>query len=144
MNSYREEKKSSSELNWRNEQLFHSGDDFYDEVFKEFKKAKKTIYLEIHFYDDKRLGYLFFKEVLAALKRGVSIFIIVDGFSTMSKKLIRWMVLYKKNGGQLSLFHQLPWHQLSLKSLLKLNQRNHKKVILKDKKDDFLGSYNVI
>jgi cardiolipin synthase len=128
---------------WESEKLYHCGDSFYQSIFEEFQKAQSTIHLEVHFFDDQKLGRIFFKNIIKALERGVKVFIIVDGFSPKSQKLKYWMALYKRKGGQLSFFHPLPWRIPCVEGIFKLNVRSHKKVILIDKKVSYLGSYNI-
>jgi cardiolipin synthase len=119
---------------WRRETLFHTADKFYQSVFNEMNVAKVSIVLEIHYLDDSRLGKSFFKYILKTLNRGIKVFIILDGFSPSSKNLHKWIILYKRRGGKISYFNPLPWKEMSLRNIFRLNQRSHKKVILIDKK----------
>ena len=128
---------------WSRETLFHTADKFYQSVFNEMNVAKVSIILEIHYLDDSRLGKSFFKHILKTLNRGIKVFIILDGFSPLSKNLNQWITLYKRRGGKISYFNPLPWKKLSLRNIFRLNQRSHKKVILIDKKVAYIGSYNI-
>jgi len=125
------------------EELYHNGDDFYAQVFNTIKLAKTSLQLEIHYMDDLRLGKEFFKIVLAALKRGVKVQVIIDGLSPNTLTLQKWLILFKKYGGEIVFFHPVPWRIPCVDGIFKLNKRSHKKVILVDEKTAYLGSFNI-
>lgn len=126
-----------------NEKLFHTGDEFYEHVFNDIRSAEQSIHVEIHLMDDGKLGRKFSTEIFKALDRGIQVFAIADGFTFTSNRLKRWVGIFQRKGGRISYFNPLPWRSPSLRGLLKLNQRNHKKVILIDGKIAYLGSYNI-
>jgi cardiolipin synthase len=125
------------------EKLYFNGDSFYESIFKKFRAAKKSVYIEAHYLDDNRLGQTFYLNLCEVLDRGVAVFMVVDGFSPQSKKLVHWFNELERKGAHISFFHPLPWRQFSIRGIFRLNQRSHKKVVIVDKKTAYLGSFNI-
>lgn len=125
------------------EELYHNGDDFYCQVFESIKFASSSLHFEIHYMDDLRLGKEFFKAVIGALKRGVKVQVIIDGLTPNTPTLRKWLILYKRYGGEIVFFHPVPWRIPCVDGFFKLNKRSHKKVILIDAKTAYLGSFNI-
>ncbi len=125
------------------EVLFHSADSFYERLFQELDKAKISVFIEAHYFDDKTLGKKVFKKLIELLKKNIKVFIIVDGLSPMSPPILFWKKYFIQNGGNISVFNPRPWVELSFKNLFKINHRTHKKTFIIDDKVAFLGSINI-
>ncbi len=133
--------RSNSE--WSDELLFHTGEDFYNDVITSILEAHKSIYIEAHYFDEKYLGRKIVKALLSALERNIDVYLILDGVSPLSKKNSLLKKLLDIKGAHIRVFNPLPWRSLSLKNIVKLNQRTHKKLILVDKATAYVGSYNI-
>lgn len=122
------------------EKLFHFGNEWFETLFEEMSSAQSAILLEIHFVDDSIIGKKLFKILIDALERGVSVKLIVDGFSASGRFGKKWSKLLIRKGAQYAVFNGLH----SLRGVLTLlNQRSHKKVVVIDGKRAWVGSYNM-
>jgi len=128
---------------WNYESLFHSGESFYNEVFKCFSQAKSSIHIEAHYFDNGLLGRKFSLQIINALERGIEVYLILDGLSPLCQKNSTLKNLLLIKGAHIREFNPLPWRTFSWRALATLNQRNHKKMLLIDKKVAFVGSYNI-
>lgn len=140
---------------WDEVRLFFDGDEFFKALLLEFDRAQKVIYIESYIFAMDRLG----ERVLAALgkarQRGVDVRVIVDGIGSGP-----WLHLLRQGcqrlGIQLKVFHESPWDRLSRgkrlgpkrlgvwRTLLRINNRNHRKVCIVDSLKAFVGSMNII
>jgi cardiolipin synthase A/B len=127
---------------WETEQLYPDGIKFFNSVIKEIKQAKKIVLIETHIFDTKRLGRLVYEALLRAAKRGVKIFLIIDGFGSPDFKA-EWKRKLMFHGAKIKVFNPLPWVTFNLNNLVQLNNRLHKKSCIIDNNIAYLGSYNI-
>lgn len=128
---------------WHEEELFHTAESFYSHIFHNIQKARKSILIEAHYFDDKFLGKRVSSKLIKALEKGIEVYIIIDGLSPIGKKNSPLRNLLLQKGAHIRMFNPLPWKFFTLRGLAKLNHRNHKKMILIDKRIAYLGSYNI-
>jgi cardiolipin synthase len=140
---------------WTSEEIFFSGDQFFERLIKDIDDAKSYITIEMYIFKDDALGRKVADQLIAAQVRGVKIQIVVDGigsydfFNQLHQR-------FKKNGIQVKMFNPLPFYHpyygkltlirkiqvLGLR-LLRINSRNHRKIITIDGNIMFTGSYNL-
>lgn len=130
-------------ISWDQEVLFHTGEDFYNDIIKSIRLAKESIYIEAHYFDEKYLGRKVTKELLKALGRNITVYLVLDGMSPLSRKKSLLRRTLKLHGAHIRIFNPMPWHSFSLFHLFKVNQRTHKKLILIDQMSAYIGSYNI-
>ncbi len=138
------------------ESIFNNGEDYFDALLKDIRRAKSCIDLETYIFDNDPLGQRIAQALSAAAQRGVKVRVLVDGAGTrhwgadLGKSL-------EQNGVETRVFHPFPWHLWSLSRsfistpsllkwiylLLKMNSRNHRKVCLIDKNIAYVGSINI-
>jgi cardiolipin synthase len=121
------------------EQLFHHGDDWFSSLFTEISNAKHCLLLEIHYMDDGKVGKELFRLLINALERGVTVKLIVDGLTFNGLLKRYWSKILIRKGAQLAIFNPLS----SVKGLLSINKRSHKKVVIIDGQSAWVGSYNM-
>ncbi|MCX7977955.1 MAG: phosphatidylserine/phosphatidylglycerophosphate/cardiolipin synthase family protein, partial [Bdellovibrionaceae bacterium] len=138
---------------WDNIRLFHSGDSFFKSVLEDFRNARETIQIETYIFEVDRLTRLLIEEMRAARQRGVRIQILVDGWGSFfwinsiaricNENEFEFQV-YQPLPTTLSRLRRLalPFFFRFLRFLRRWNLRNHRKIILIDKKVAYLGSMN--
>lgn len=133
-------------------QLHFSGDAYFRGALKAIESAQQEVLLESYIYDMDPIGLRFFYALEAAKHRGVSVRLLVDGIGSFN-----WMRDIRNRchgaGIPLRVYHPLPFSgglRLSWKNLRrylffvrKVNRRNHRKVIMVDRKTVFMGSHNI-
>ena len=62
--------------------LVHSGEDYFSLLFKLIEKANQVIHLQVYIYDDDETGRKVAEALKDAVKRGVSVFLHVDGYAS--------------------------------------------------------------
>jgi len=138
---------------WTDIHFYHSGDEFYSRLIEEIRAAKSSITIESYIFAYDQLTEMVLVELAAAVKRGCSVRLLIDGFGSYF-----WQSKIKaeclKLGIHLRIFHPLPqripfnyairWFFIMplLKILKRLNRRNHRKITVIDNRIAFLGSMN--
>ena len=62
--------------------LVHSGEDYFSLLFKLIEKANQVIHLQTYIYEDDETGRKVAEALKDAVKRGVSVFLHVDGYAS--------------------------------------------------------------
>lgn len=133
-------------------QLHYSGDAFFARALAAIEEARKEVLIESYIFNLDPIGLRFLRALKAAVARGVEVKVLVDGIGSFN-----WAPSLAHEcrdcGIPLRVYHPLPfvdtprlsWRSLRrwLKLFRRINQRNHRKVILVDERVAFLGSMNV-
>ncbi|MBL7761389.1 MAG: phospholipase [Sediminibacterium sp.] len=64
--------------------LVRGGKDYFDLVLKMINQATHTIHLQTYIYDDDETGKMVGAALIAAAKRNVSVFLMVDGYASQT------------------------------------------------------------
>lgn len=139
---------------WESEQLFFSGDEYFDRLIEDIRNAKSYITVEMYIFNDDILGRKIAAELILAHGRGVKIQIIVDGIGSVGFFDKLYGVLMKK-GVAVKMYNPLPFFhpyygkinflrkmQIFWLRLMRLNKRNHRKIITIDQNIMYSGSFN--
>lgn len=138
---------------WSDVRIFYSGDEYFESMLQDIRKATKSITIESYIFAIDPLTLNILDALGDARARGVSVKIVVDGIGAYYniRELDR---LCSRKGIELRVFHPLPYPLLwardvfakhSLNSSLfykSLNRRTHRKVAIIDEKRAYLGSMN--
>ena len=62
--------------------LVNSGRPFFDLLLQLIKEAKYVLHLQFYIFDLDTTGMLVFEELKQAVKRGVSVFVVVDAYAS--------------------------------------------------------------
>jgi cardiolipin synthase len=131
---------------WTSEKIFNDGNSYFRSLEIDIAQAKKNIYFEVYIFEDDHLGKLVLKWLEQAHKRGVDVWLLVDGIGTANwnyKKILAIRAL----GIKAKIYHPLPWQMQTWKYLNKLfyyiNRRNHRKTCTIDEKIAYVGGINV-
>lgn len=133
-------------------QLYFSGDQYFQRALEAIEDARSEVFLESYIFDLDPIGLRFLYALEAAKARGVQVRLLVDGIGSFN-----WLKELQSRtraaGIPLHIYHPLPlirklrlsWRGLRRGLLIfrRINQRNHRKVILIDQRHVFLGSLNI-
>ncbi len=133
-------------------QLHFTGDGYFNSALKAIESAKHEVLLESYIYDLDPIGLRFLSALSAAKKRGLKVFLMVDGIGSFN-----WQKALERSCYEhqipLHVYHPLPFasgFSFSWKNLRRLlfffrrvNRRNHRKIILIDRRHVFMGGLNI-
>jgi cardiolipin synthase len=135
-------KKSELTL-WRTEELYFESDAYFLDILKDIKSAKRSIYIESHIFDNKWLGRKVTLDLIDALRRGVEVKLLVDGYGAYECYPKKWFNVLESNGAKVTIFNPMPWMKGLFGSIFRLNTRLHKKLWIIDRKVAYMGSLNI-
>jgi cardiolipin synthase len=118
--------------------LLINGENKFPDVFKALKDAKHHIHIEYYIYENDEIGNSIADLLIQKAKEGVEVRFIYDDFGSRSirKKLVKRL----KNGG----VKIYPFYRVIFIALAnRLNYRNHRKIIVIDGCQAFVGGINV-
>ncbi len=139
---------------WSFERIFDDGDAFFDAVTQACRSARRTIDLESYIFQNDPLGMRIADALVEAAQRQIRVRVIVDGIGSAGWASVFGARLHAA-GVRYRVFHRLPWDSrerrrpiaqwmLRLPRMFRsLNRRNHRKMILVDGEEAFVGSMNV-
>jgi cardiolipin synthase A/B len=130
-----------AEIEWKKEQLFFSGDEYYASIANDIDRAQVNIEVECYIYDFDEIGKSLSKKLIEAAKRGVRVRVIVDGIgSAYSASALQSH--FRDGGVEFKIFHPI-FGSWFIPVFRTLNRRNHRKIWMIDGKIAYTGSYNV-
>jgi len=118
--------------------LYNEGDDLYDAMLAAIAAAQQSVLLETYIFADDEIGRRFAIALIEAAQRGLDVRVHIDAAGSLfwhSPTLARQM---QQGGVQLRWFHRWSWHQP-----WRYNRRNHRKMLLIDRRQVFLGGSNI-
>ncbi len=139
---------------WDRIKLYYSGDDYFRDVIIAIENAQSEVLVEAYIFDLDPIGHRVLKSLANAAQRGVACHLLIDGVGSFNWSL-KVLEECRETGVLVRLFHPIPFHSSVMKRfswknlrrilllLKKMNKRNHRKVILIDGKQAFLGGLNV-
>lgn len=139
---------------WQSEDLYFDGDQFFDHLIRDIEAARESITVEMYIFNDDLLGRKMAAHLIAAKIRGVKVQIIVDGVGSYNF-YEHLSSLFEKKGVTVKTYNPLPFLHpfygkvnflrklhLALLRLLRLNKRNHRKIVTVDEHIMYAGSFN--
>ncbi len=142
-------------LTWDTEHIFVNGDDYFDNLVNSIDQAKNYITVEMYIFNDDPLGKRLSTHLIQASRRGVKVQVVVDGVGSYSffDKLNK---LFLDNGISVKIYNPLPfihpffgelkfWKKIHvfLTRFVRLNKRDHRKIVTIDEKVMYCGSFNI-
>ncbi|MBN2802893.1 MAG: cardiolipin synthase ClsB [Deltaproteobacteria bacterium] len=100
--------------------------------------AKENIFMESYIFNDDKAGKIFSDALIFAAKRGVDIYLIIDGLGTMNVRGTFFEKL-KHAGINLHVYHPVA----PFKKGFNLFKRNHRKLLVVDGCIAFAGGHNI-
>lgn len=141
-------------ITWDKVQIFHSGDEFFNALISNIRRAKESITLEFYIFEIDPVTDELLNELQLAVLRGCDVRLLVDGVGSLfyldalQKRCFR-------EGVQFRIYHPLPsflqwaarlpeiFFSKTPGVFRRANRRNHRKTVVIDGVVAFLGSFNM-
>ncbi|MGB8192365.1 MAG: phospholipase D-like domain-containing protein [Chitinophagaceae bacterium] len=118
-------------------QLVHGGKEYFELLHRLINEAKETIHLQIYIFDADETGRAVAECLMNAARRGVSVFVLVDGYA--SRSLPREFVTEIRNAGVYFRFFE----PLLRSSNFYFGRRLHHKIFVADALHSLIGGINI-
>ncbi|MGD9161341.1 MAG: cardiolipin synthase [Desulfobacteraceae bacterium] len=118
--------------------IFHNGEAAYPAMLDAIDKAEHSIFFSTYIFKTDHMGRQFIDKLASARERGVEVKVILDGIGEYYS-LPRAGSLLKKRGVEVSRF--IP--PALIPPSIHINLRNHRKILVVDKKAGFTGGMNI-
>ncbi|MCE5193925.1 MAG: phospholipase D-like domain-containing protein [Nitrospiraceae bacterium] len=118
------------QLFWRNEKLFEA-------LFDHISSAKKIVCLEFYIFRNDETGLRISNLLKTKVKDGVKVYILYDHFGSFQTPRQFWLDM-EKAGIEINTSNSFLWT-----APFKYFRRNHKKLIIIDGKEAFIGGLNI-
>lgn len=118
--------------------LLKDGEQTFQEIFKAIETAQHHIHLEYYIFSDDKIGNRLKDLLIKKRREGVEVRIIIDDVGSwgLSQNFISAL---KKEGIEIFPFMQVRFPRFTSK----VNYRNHRKILVVDGKQGFLGGINI-
>lgn len=118
--------------------LYTEGDALYDAMLASIAAARSTVLLESYIFADDEIGRKFARVLGARAEAGIEVRLHIDAAGSLfrsSRQLERKM---REGGVQVRRFHRWSW-----RAPLRYNRRNHRKLLVVDSAQAYLGGFNI-
>lgn len=112
-----------------------TGDEAFAAMLAALAAAQKTVRLETYIFTDCDLGCQFREALIQACRRGVQVRVLIDAFGSVYLLDSFWQPL-RDAGGECRWFNPL--------SLGRLGFRDHRKLMVCDEQEAFIGGFNIM
>jgi len=118
--------------------LFTEGDDLYDAMLESIGAAQKNIRLESFIFAADEVGQLFTNALAARARAGVDVRFHFDSRGAVFRPSASLWQQLADAGVQLKWYHPWSWRYPT-----RYLQRNHRKLLVVDEQQQFLGGFNI-
>jgi cardiolipin synthase A/B len=119
-------------------QLYTEGDELFDAMILAIDSAQQQIWMETYIFANDEVGHLFAKALSEKARSGVQVRLLVDALGSLFQFYHSLEAELETAGVQVCYFH--PWHW---REPLRYNRRDHRKLLVVDGKQAFLGGFNI-
>ncbi len=119
-------------------EMLHNGEQAYPAMLEAIDGARQTLYLTTYIFETNATGHRFVDALARAVRRGVEVRVIIDGFGEWYSES-RISKILKKRGVRVELFLE----PKLIPPTLHFNLRNHRKVLVADGRIGFTGGMNL-
>ncbi|MFB4164269.1 cardiolipin synthase [Alteribacillus sp. JSM 102045] len=119
-------------------ELFTDGKEKFDRLFKDIEGAKDHIHVQYYIIKKDQLGKRLIEVLTKKAKEGVRVRVIYDdlGSRRLTKRFFKKL---RESGGKVEAFFPSKFRLINLR----LNYRNHRKLVIIDGKIGYVGGFNV-
>lgn len=122
-------------------ELLRDGAEVYPRWLEAIDGAVSEVLLEMYWFDSDKIGTRFADALERCARRGVSVFVLYDGFGSFGVAEAQWERL-RRAGATVIEFHPVaPWAERF--ALAKVQQRDHRKILVVDAVLGFTGGINI-
>jgi cardiolipin synthase len=122
-------------------ELLRDGAEAFPSMLRAIEAAEQVVWMEMYWFDSDQIGQRFFAALVDASTRGVAVRLMVDAFGSYSTDSACFQRL-RAAGAQVVEFHPLRPFQRRVR-LDRLTVRNHRKLLVVDFRQAFIGGINV-
>ena len=119
--------------------LYFNGQETFNDLMKDLEKAKDSIHMEFFIWRSDQLGERIKDILIEKAKSGVDVKLIFDGLGSFRKISFKYRRELRENGIQYKYFLDLN----STVARLKINYRNHRKIVIIDGRKGYTGGMNI-
>lgn len=116
--------------------VLRSGTDFFNRLEQLIDNAAFSIHLQMYIFDLDQTGTIILHKLIAAARRGIAVYIVVDGYA--SPQITPAVIQSLKTEG-IFMKRFAPFHVKSLK----IGRRLHHKIVLVDEHTALIGGINI-
>jgi cardiolipin synthase len=122
-------------------ELLIDGKATFDSIFAGIERAERVIYAQFYIIRDDRLGREFADRLIAKAAAGVKVYLLYDdvGCFWLPRRYLRRLEAAGVNVAPFNKRHKM----LRLLGPARINYRNHRKLVLVDGKEAWIGGHNV-
>ncbi len=120
--------------------IFRWGEEKIDALIRDLENAKHSINMEYYIFDDDKVGKRVMNVLIKKAKQGVKVKFIYDSIGCLGAPR-RFFRKLERAGGEVAEFFP-PFAHIRMINL-KLNYRNHKKIVVIDGKIAYTGGINI-
>jgi cardiolipin synthase len=118
--------------------LYNEGDDLYAAMLGAIAVARHAVLLETYIFADDEVGQRFAVALIDAVQRGVDVRVHIDAAGSLFWHMQSLARRLGQAGVHLRWFHRWSWRQP-----WRYNRRNHRKMLIIDRQQVFLGGFNI-
>lgn len=118
--------------------LYFEGDDLYEAMIASIRTARTRVDVETYIFAADPVGWRIAEALAARARTGVSVRVLVDAAGSLflfSRDLAAFL---RRQGAVVRRFHRWSWRQP-----LRFYRRNHRKLLVVDGRDAYVGGFNV-
>ncbi|AOM82975.1 cardiolipin synthase [Salisediminibacterium beveridgei] len=118
--------------------IFHDGQEKFDQLIEDIRKAKHHIHLQYYIFRNDQLGKQIIHELTLKAKEGLNVRVLYDELG--SRKIRRkHFKSITDAGGQVGVFFPSKFPLINIR----LNYRNHRKIVVIDGEIGYVGGFNI-
>ncbi|MDQ7073280.1 MAG: phospholipase D-like domain-containing protein [Gammaproteobacteria bacterium] len=119
-------------------QIFIEGDELFDAMIRAINNAQHQVLMETYIFADDEVGQLFVKALSEKAKSGVQVYLLVDALGSLFQ--FYRSIAAELNSAGVHVQHFQPWNW---RKPLHYNRRDHRKLLVIDEEQAFLGGFNI-
>lgn len=118
--------------------LYIEGDHLFEAMLAAINNAQKKIWMETYIFADDEVGNRFAQALIERAKAGVQVRLLVDAHGSMFQFYRSLGPDLERSGVDVRHFHRWSWREP-----LRYNRRDHRKLLVVDGHEAFLGGFNI-
>ena len=118
--------------------LFTEGDILYEAMLGSIASARNNILLESYIFGDDEVGWEFAEALAEKAGRGIEVLLHLDAAGTRLRGGRKFEKYLREHNIQLKWFNRWSWSDP-----LRYNRRQHRKLLVVDKSDAYIGGFNI-
>jgi cardiolipin synthase len=118
--------------------LFTEGDALYDAMVASIDSARRSVWLESYIFADDEVGRRFADALAAAVGRGLDVRLHIDAAGSLFLFTRRLERRLAREGARVRWFHRWQWREP-----WRYGRRNHRKLLVIDGREIYLGGFNI-